>query len=125
MVPENESHDAFPRSQAPEPVTIPLVVVTHETDAIVAPAAPLILRLAPGTKLMSPVEAEPMVNVCLLVVKILPLASNERALLEAPEILAVGVPEFTPVKANLALAVETPPTRRSRVAILGKRVPFT
>ena len=36
-----------------------------------------------------------------------------------PEIVAVGFPELTLMKANLALAVEVPPISKSSVALLG------
>src|SRR5690349_13167231 len=95
----------LPPAAAPHaevPVTIPLVTVTQEGEPIVAPAAPLILRLFPAarTKLMSPVDADPRLRVCLLVVPMLPDASSVRALLvEIAEREAVGVPLFTLIKA--------------------------
>ena len=43
-----------------------------------------------------------------------------------PEIVAVGVPELTLMNPNLALSVDVPPTKRSRVdASRGERAPFT
>ena len=40
-----------------------------------------------------------------------------------PEIVAVGFPELTLIKANLAEAVDCPPTRRSTVELFGKSAP--
>jgi len=48
-----------------------------------------------------------------LVVPSVPLPVRETALLPVPEILAVGVPPATLVTANLALAVEVPPSKKS------------
>lgn len=42
---------------------------------------------------------------------------------EFPEIDAVGVPEFTLITANLALAVDWPPIRRSTVELFGAKNP--
>ena len=73
---------------------------------------------------MLPVEVPPIFKVCLLVVKMLPVASRERALLLAQEIEAVGVPLFTLIKPNLADAVEIPPTNRSTVVFFGVSAPL-
>ena len=70
------------------------------------------------------VEELPMVRVCLFVVNIFPLASRLRALLFAPDIEAVGVPPAIFVTANLALAVLTPPSKKSCVVILSKIEPL-
>ena len=74
--------------------------------------------------LMSPVEEEPMVNVCLLVVARLPSPVMYRALFPLfAEIEAVGVPELMFVIANFAALVEIPPIRRSSVVFLAKIAP--
>ena len=61
-----------------------------------------------------PVLAVPSVSDCPLVVPIVPFASNESALpLERAEMDAVGVPLALLTKANFALVVELPPSKRS------------
>jgi hypothetical protein len=60
-----------------------------------------------------------------LVVPRLPLPERKvLALAVVPAIEAVGVPPATLMKANLAEAVEVPPTNRSTVAFLGLSAPF-
>ncbi len=69
---------------------------------------------------MGPVEALPMVNGCILVVESVPLPVKYVATLAVvPEILAVGVPELTFKKPNLALLVDCPPKVTSTVEFLG------
>jgi len=65
-----------------------------------------------------PVDAPPRVRVCALVVPRVPVAVREVALLFAPDMEAVGVPELTLRKPNLALTVAVPPSKRSSVEIL-------
>src|SRR5437763_12913878 len=105
--------ELFPKSQATDPMTIPLVLVTHCPDETVAPILPLILKLfpAPMLKLISPVEALPSVRVCLLVVPNVPSPVIYVALFPLlADIDAVGVFALTLMKANFALAVAVPPT---------------
>src|SRR5882724_1819340 len=108
--------------QVPVPVTIPFAVVTQAAVPTVCPAAPLILKLLlpPTTRLISPVDPEPRVNVWALVVPKIPVPVKTVALLpELAEMEAVGVPPALLRKPNLAEAVEMPPTRRSRVEMFG------
>src|SRR6185369_11779220 len=96
---------------------MPFVVVTQLALARVWPRVPLTVRLfpAPRTKLIFPVVAEPIVNVCSLVVPTLPAPSRTNAF--APllaEIEAVGVPAPCILRTeNRAESVEVPPTRIS------------
>jgi len=53
-----------------------------------------------------------------------PVAVRDVALLFAPEIEAVGVPELTLRKPNLALTVAVPPSKRSSVGILSVIAPL-
>src|SRR5262249_198806 len=89
----------------------------------VAVSVPPVVRLAPDAlravappeiRLILPVVVLPILSVCPLVVPSVPSAGTYNAppLLLA-EILAVGIPLPLLVKANLALAVEVPPSRRS------------
>src|SRR6185369_1871683 len=129
--PISKSCVIFPSKIAPDPVcqmklaaadghvaelvTIPLVVFTQFALTF-APATPLILKLLlpPITKLISPVEAVPRLNVSLFVVPIFPKPSSVRALFAVfAAILAVGVPAFTLMKANLALLVALLPRSKS------------
>ena len=67
----------------------------------------------------------PRVKFCLLVVKILPVASMESAPLIPAETEAVGVPlPVTLVKANLALLVAVEPRSRSSVILKGESAPW-
>ena len=112
----------MPRSQAVDPVTTPLVVVTQAAEETVAPAVPLILKLllAPMTKLISPVVEVPSVKVCMFVVPNTPVPVRVVAFApELAEMLAVGVPEFIFRTANLADEVDTPPTAKSKVELIG------
>src|SRR3989344_3721861 len=81
-------------------------------------------RRLPALRLISPVCALPRVSDCLAVVVILPSASKTRARAEEPEIEAVGVPEATLRKANLAEAVAVAPRRTSSVVKTGARAPL-
>ena len=72
---------------------------------------------------MLPVEADPRVSVWALVVPMVPLPVNDKALLPVPAILAVGVPAALLTKANLADVVAEPPTSRSTVFVYGVIVP--
>jgi len=83
-----------------------------------------VIKPDPESTTMLPVVAPPMVSVWLLVVPRLPAPVRNVALLRPPEIEAVGVPELTLVKANLADAVEIPPINRSTVAFFGVSAPF-
>ena len=73
-----------------------------------------------GERTIFPVVFPPNVNVCPLVVWRLPNPVRYVAIFpEFAEILAVGVPLLTFMKANLAAAVETPPIPRSKVEFPG------
>jgi len=91
----------------------------RETGAVVPmPILPLPRAVRavvpPETSWTLPVVALPSWRVCALVVPRTPLPVRKVALLpELAEMLAVGVPAATLVKANFALAVAFPPTSRS------------
>ena len=73
---------------------------------------------------ISPVEEEPRVRVCLLVVPSTPAPVRYVALSpELAEMEAVGVPLLTFMKANLEEEVDTPPRVRSVVRFPGERTP--
>lgn len=101
-----------PRDTSPPPERpVPAVTVRDElaSSALVTAlddSTPLVECTTPVARpktLTFPVDAEPMVRVCLLVVAIEPSPEMYRALLAvAPEIDAVGVPEFKLRTANLA-----------------------
>ena len=101
----------------------PLATVSVPDERI--PDAFVCTAPAPNpARTMFPVDGEPKVNVCLLVVAIVPLPERVNAL--APlfaEIEAVGVPPATPVKANLAEDEVLPPINRSSVGRLGYNKP--
>src|SRR6266404_8451298 len=80
----------------------------------------LVSWLALEKKLILPVLLSPSCKVCPLVVASVPVAVRYVALLLSPEILAVGVPEFTLMKANFADAVALDPSKRSCVGFLSK-----
>ncbi len=125
-MPRFEDHEAFPRLQPIDPVTIPFTLVTQEPLETVAPAAPLILRLLlpPMVKLISPVDAVPRLRVCLFVVPMLPNPSIVKALLpELAEMEAVGVPLPTFLNAKIAEAVLVDPKSRSLVSAAGASAP--
>src|SRR5579864_6923779 len=88
---------APPRVVLPVTARVPLIVVRPE----------------PGLRTILPLDAEPSVRVCALVVVIVPSPVSERALLPVPETEAVGVPPALFMKANFALVVAFPPTSRS------------
>src|SRR3990167_5949079 len=69
------------------------------------------------------VEALPRVSVCLAVVLMVPVALKERAPAVPAEMVAVGVPELTLIRPNLALVVAEPPISKSTVALLALRAP--
>ncbi len=68
-----------------------------------------------GANAMLPVVAEPSSNVCLFVVPSTPVAAMVVAPAAPADTEAVGVPESTLRNANLAEAVEVPPTNMSSV----------
>ncbi len=72
---------------------------------------------------MLPVSAPPRVNDWRAVVWSDPAAVKKEAPVVPAETEAVGVPEFIFNTENLAEAVDTPPTSRSRVELLGVRIP--
>ena len=83
---------------------------------------PVVVRtLALEKKLILPVV--PRVRVCPLVVPMVPLPVRDKALFPVPEILAVGVPPATLMKANFAELVALEPSKRSSVVFLSKIVP--
>jgi hypothetical protein len=103
-------------------LAIPLRVVVPATvraeDKVVA--SDKVIDDEPLSIIMLPVDAPPRVRVCILVVPRFPRPVKKVALLpELAEILAVGVPPATLVKANLAEEVPVPPKRISRVGLLG------
>src|SRR5437773_5559170 len=72
-----------------------------------------------------PVPFPPMVSVCLFVVANVPSPVMYVAIFpEFAEIDATGVPVFIWRTANLAEAVDCPPTKRSVVAIFATMAPF-
>src|SRR6266568_106132 len=85
----------------------------------------LVSALALEKKLMLPVLTLPNWRVCLFVVPKTPVPVKKLALLpELAETLAVGTPELTLMKANLADVVALLPSKRSCVAILSRIDPF-
>src|SRR3989344_1774087 len=77
-----------------------------------------------GLTVMFPVVAPPRVRVCEFVVPRFPAPVKKVALSPlAAEIVAVGVPVPTFMKANFAEAVDCPPIDTSTVEFLGKRTP--
>ena len=71
-----------------------------------------------------PVVEPPSVKVWALVVPRLPKPVRKAALLpELAEIVAVGVPELTLMKPNLAEAVAVLPIKTSRVSFMGDKAP--
>src|SRR3989304_9402055 len=73
-----------------------------------------------GERVMLPVLLPPIVRLWLLVVARLPLPVRKvLAPATEPAMEAVGVPEPTLMKANLAEGVALPPTKRSTVVFLG------
>ena len=86
----------------------------------------ILMLLVPALSTMSPVVLPPKVSVWELVVARLPRPVRKVLLFpELAEIDAVGVPESTPVNANLAVEVALLPRRRSRVvASFGEIAPF-
>ena len=99
-----------------EPVTSNPFIASTLSERVINPL-PLSITIFP-------VELPPRVSVWALVVCIVPVALRDRALLEVPEILAVGVPPATLIKANLAEVVDTPPRRTSTVLLYGAMVPL-
>ena len=73
---------------------------------------------------MLPVVDEPIVNVCLFVVPKFPAPVKNVLFPVVPaEIEAVGTPEFTFKKANLADALLCPPNVTSTVELFGNKSP--
>jgi len=86
---------------------------------------PALVRLFAGEKkLILPVDVVPSVRLCLFDVPRTPAPVKKVALLPVPEILAVGVPPATLVKANFALLVALEPSKRSSVVFLSKIEPL-
>jgi len=74
---------------------------------------------------MFPVAELPIVNVWPFVVPKIPRPESVVAIFpELAEIEAVGVPELTFMNANLAEAVEIPPSSRSTVVLFANIAPF-
>jgi len=106
----------------------PLLAVRRPVEVKV----PAPVKLAPeavkavvpfGARTMLPVPAAPSCKVCPLVVASVPAAVRYVALLFEPDIDAVGVPPATLTKANLAEAVELPPSSTSSVVLVVSMVP--
>ena len=81
---------------------------------------PIVVLLELGPMAILPVLASPIVRVCFLVVAMTPAASKVRL----PDTEAVGVPELTFKKANLAEAEALFPIRTSRVSLMGDKAPL-
>ena len=77
-----------------------------------------------GANVIFPVDEFPRANVCPFVVPNTPRPERVVAIFpEFPEIEATGIPPETLMNANFEEAVDTPPKRRSRVALFGNRIP--
>src|SRR3989344_1198478 len=110
------------RIPAPAALTDQLSSVS---DNPVVEALPIVIFLAVASlpSRMSPVVVVPRVSVCLAVVLMVPVALKERAPAAPAEMVAVGVPELTLIRPNLALVVAEPPISKSTVALLALRAP--
>src|SRR3990172_11596436 len=110
------------RIPAPAALTDQLSSVS---DNPVVEALPMVIFLAVASlpSRMSPVVVVPRVRVCLAVVLMVPVALKERAPAVPAEMVAVGVPELTLIRPNLALVVAEPPISKSTVALLALRAP--
>ena len=98
------------------PTLLPSMITlstVQESNPVPTPA--VVMSQSEESMAMLPVVSPPMVKVWFSVVWITP--AEFRTML--PEIEAVGVPESTLIKANLADEVEVPPIRRSRVSLMG------
>ena len=106
------------------PEFVPRMSRAAEGVVVPMPTLPVPLGLRRILPVVLYVAELPRVKSFLLVVEILPFPSIKVATLaKVPEIEAVGVPEPTPVKANLADVVADPPISKSTDGFLGERTP--
>src|SRR3990172_741470 len=94
-----------------------------DNPVVVALPTVIFLAVASLPSRMSPVVVVPRVSVCLAVVLMVPVALSARAPAAPALMVAVGVPEFTLIRPNLALVVAEPPISKSTVALLALRAP--
>ena len=104
-------------------IFFPLPKTVNDSAGVVVPM-PTLLPPSP-LRMISPVVVPPRERDWLLVVARLPLPVRKvLAPATEPAMEAVGVPELTLRKANLAEAVACPPSSRSTVEFLGTMAPL-
>src|SRR6185437_2153673 len=76
-------------------------------------------------KIIFPVLLSPRVNACFAAVAIVPFAAIYMPLLIPADMDAVGVPDWTLMKANFAEEVADEPRSKSSVSVFGDNAPAT